>query len=101
MSDEPRKILIVGAGVGLGRELARLIMQDDRLRGRVELVEKLPEDHQPTLEPLDLNEVLARIRGDRPELMAPTPKQTRRVEHELLPYHGKSKHDRQRKWWNR
>jgi NAD(P)-dependent dehydrogenase (short-subunit alcohol dehydrogenase family) len=99
MSEEPRKILIVGAGAGLGRELAKLIMRDERLRGQVVLVDKLPEDHHSAHEPVDLDQLMDRLRGELPELRAPVVQ--RREHNALLPYHGKSKHDRQRKWWNR
>jgi NAD(P)-dependent dehydrogenase (short-subunit alcohol dehydrogenase family) len=96
---EPRKILIVGAGVGLGRELAKLIMRDDRLRAQVVLVDELPKDHRSELEPLNLDDIMDRLRGEGPNCLVPVAAQ--HEPRDLLPYHGKSKYDRQRKWWNR
>jgi len=99
VSDEPLKIAIVGTDDTIGRELARALMRDPRLAGRVQIVEKLPEDHRPVLEPLDLDAALERIRRERPEyLVAP---QQAREHHDLQPHHGKSKYDRRRQWWNR
>lgn len=98
--DEPRKIVILGLDASLGRELAQQILKDARLRGRVEIVDKFPEDPRPALEPLDLEGALERIRAERSEYLAPATPNRRRDHNEVQPYHG-SKHDRRRKWWNR
>jgi hypothetical protein len=101
----PMRVVVIGAGdTELGRALARRIMEDDRMRGRIEIIDRFPDEPVRDHEILDLNAAVARIRAERDDLMAPVVPQAeaRRVDpYPMQPLDGQSKYDRRRKWWNR
>lgn len=90
--ERPTRVVVIGIGSDTepGRELARRILADSRLRGRVEI--------------LDLNAAVERIQAERDQYTGPVVPQemARQVDpYPMHPLDGQSKYDRRRKWWNR
>jgi hypothetical protein len=90
--------------IGIDGALVRRIMEDDRMRGRIEIIDRFPDASVHGREIFDLNAAVARIRAEREDLTAPVGPlaQARRADpYPMHPLDGQSKYDRRRKWWNR
>lgn len=104
-TEPPMRVVVIGAGdTVLGRELAQRIMADPQLRGRIEIVDRFSDEADYGREILDLNAIVERIQAEHSGIMVPISAQISARSPEPYSMHlldGKSKYDRQRKWWLR